>query len=131
MGLPRDVWWWSRALGVIAGAAITAVGAAAALGVLQLRRPERPGTAAAVGALAAVLVLLAIITKLVRGLTRSDREQRRLVAALRERQDFTDTLLQSINEGVVVLDADRRVMDVNSRWQQMTGRRAEDARGTL
>ncbi|GAA4593716.1 signal transduction histidine kinase [Actinoplanes octamycinicus] len=48
-----------------------------------------------------------------------------LVAELRDRQDFADTLLQSMNEAVMVLDANYRVIDVNRRWRELTGHRDE------
>src|SRR6185312_5170105 len=48
----------------------------------------------------------------------------------RRRQEFAATLLQSMNEAVMVLDANYRVLDVNRRWHELTGHRAEDALGT-
>ncbi|WIM96070.1 PAS domain-containing sensor histidine kinase [Actinoplanes oblitus] len=50
-----------------------------------------------------------------------DTADQRLVAELRDRQDFADTLLQSMNEAVMVLDANYRVIDVNRRWRELTG----------
>jgi signal transduction histidine kinase len=46
-----------------------------------------------------------------------------------DRREFADTLLQSMNEAVMVLDANYRVLDVNRRWRELTGHRAEDAVG--
>jgi signal transduction histidine kinase len=57
----------------------------------------------------------------VRSLEGADRQQRELVAELRERREFADTLLQSMNEAVMVLDANHRVIDVNRRWRELTG----------
>lgn len=125
----RDVWRLSRLLGVIAGMTVIAVSTAAATGVLQVRAPQRPSAAVAGGALLAAAALISYLILLVRRLRRADEQQRRLVVALRERQEFADTLLQSLNEGVVVLDAEHRVLDVNSRWQELTGRRPEEAVG--
>ncbi|WP_229829800.1 sensor histidine kinase [Actinoplanes ianthinogenes] len=53
----------------------------------------------------------------------ADTADQRLVAELRDRQDFADTLLQSMNEAVMVLDANYRVIDVNRRWRELTGHR--------
>ena len=39
----------------------------------------------------------------------------------RPRPDFANTLLQSMNEAVMVLDANYRVIDVNRRWRELTG----------
>ncbi|WP_232050415.1 PAS domain-containing sensor histidine kinase [Actinoplanes sp. OR16] len=39
----------------------------------------------------------------------------------RDREDFSRTLLQSMNEAVMVLDANYHVIDVNRRWRELTG----------
>jgi signal transduction histidine kinase len=59
-------------------------------------------------------------------LARPDRRQRDLVDELHERQEFADTLLQSMNEAVLVLDANYRVIDVNRRWRELTGHDADE-----
>lgn len=46
-----------------------------------------------------------------------------------EPPDFANTLLQSMNEAVMVLDANHRVIDVNRRWRELTGHHAEEALG--
>jgi signal transduction histidine kinase len=46
-----------------------------------------------------------------------------------DRPGFADALLESMNEAVMVLDANYRVLDVNRRWRELTGHRAEDAVG--
>jgi signal transduction histidine kinase len=91
---------------------------------------SRPATAISTGAILAALAVLALVGFLVRSLEGADRAQRRLLAELRERQEFAATLLQSMNEAVMVLDANYRVLDVNRRWHQLTGHRVEDALGT-
>ncbi len=100
-------------------------GLAAASGV------ERPTAAISTGAIVATLALLAAIGHLVRSLDDADRRQRRLVAELRERQEFSETLLQQMNAAVMVLDAERRVVEVNQRWQELTGQPAAAAVGHL
>ncbi|MEU4559957.1 PAS domain-containing sensor histidine kinase [Actinoplanes sp. NPDC023936] len=42
-------------------------------------------------------------------------------AAPRDQDDFARSLLQSMNEAVMVLDANYRVIDVNRRWRELTG----------
>ncbi|MEU8237128.1 PAS domain-containing sensor histidine kinase [Actinoplanes missouriensis] len=42
-------------------------------------------------------------------------------AEVRDRDDFAHSLLQSMNEAVMVLDANYRVIDVNRRWRELTG----------
>ena len=91
---------------------------------------SRPAAAISTGAILAALAVLALVGYLVRSLEGADRRQRELVAELRERQEFADTLLQSMNEAVMVLDANHRVIDVNRRWRELTGHRAEDAVGS-
>ncbi|MFC6563024.1 sensor histidine kinase [Actinoplanes utahensis] len=82
---------------------------------------SRPVAAVSTGVVLAALALLALLAYLVRTLDDADQRQRHLVAELRERQDFAQTLLQSMNEAVMVLDANYRVIDVNRRWRELTG----------
>jgi signal transduction histidine kinase len=82
---------------------------------------SRPAAAISTGAILAALAVLALVGFLVRSLEGADRQQRELVAELRERREFADTLLQSMNEAVMVLDANHRVIDVNRRWRELTG----------
>jgi PAS domain-containing protein len=82
---------------------------------------SRPAAAVSTGVILAALALLTLLAYLVRTLDRADRRQRHLVAELRDRQDFAQTLLQSMNEAVMVLDANYRVIDVNRRWRELTG----------
>ncbi|WP_067508812.1 HAMP domain-containing sensor histidine kinase [Actinoplanes sp. TFC3] len=82
---------------------------------------SRPAAAISTGAILAALAVLAFVGLLVRSLEGADRQQRELVTMLHERRDFADTLLQSMNEAVMVLDANHRVIDVNRRWRELTG----------
>ena len=84
---------------------------------------SRPAAAVSTGAILAALGVLALLGFLIRSLEGADRQQRELVAELRERREFADTLLQSMNEAVMVLDANHRVIDVNRRWRELTGHR--------
>jgi signal transduction histidine kinase len=43
-----------------------------------------------------------------------------------DRPDFADNLLQSMNEAVMVLDANHQVIDVNRRWRELTGHDADE-----
>jgi signal transduction histidine kinase len=81
----------------------------------------RPAAAISTGAVLATLALLGLVGYLVRTLDTADRRQRRLVGELNDRQEFAATLLQSMNEAVMVLDANHRVIDVNRRWRELTG----------
>ncbi|MFI7596970.1 ATP-binding protein [Actinoplanes sp. NPDC049681] len=82
---------------------------------------SRPAAAISTGTVLAALALLALVGYLVRSLEGADRKQRELLAELHERREFADTLLQSMNEAVMVLDANHRVIDVNRRWRELTG----------
>ncbi|MEV6600699.1 ATP-binding protein [Actinoplanes sp. NPDC051346] len=82
---------------------------------------SRPAAAISTGAILATLALVALVGYLVRSLEGADQRQRRLVTELHEQRDFSDTLLQSMNEAVMVLDANHRVIDVNRRWRELTG----------
>ena len=72
------------------------------------------------------LAALAVLGRLVRTVQQADRRQRHLVDELHDRQEFADTLLQSMNEAVMVLDANYHVIDVNRRWRELTGHGAEE-----
>ncbi|MEU4239316.1 PAS domain-containing sensor histidine kinase [Actinoplanes sp. NPDC026619] len=74
----------------------------------------RPAAAISTGAILAALALLGLAGYLVRTLDNADRE-------LNDRQEFAATLLQSMNEAVMVLDANYQVIDVNRRWRELTG----------
>ncbi|WP_307798236.1 PAS domain-containing sensor histidine kinase [Actinoplanes flavus] len=80
-----------------------------------------PGAAAVgVAGILVALTLLALLAYRVR-IYHAVRRQRRLLDELHERQDFAQTLLQSMNEAVMVLDANYHVIDVNRRWRELTG----------
>jgi signal transduction histidine kinase len=87
---------------------------------------SRPAAAISTGAILAALAALAVIGYLIRSLEGADRQQRALLAELRERQEFAATLLQSMNEAVMVLDANQRILDVNRRWRELTGHTADE-----
>jgi signal transduction histidine kinase len=90
---------------------------------------SRPAAAISTGAVLAAFAVLVLVGYLVRTLEGADRRQRDLVAELDERSKFADTLLQSMNEAVMVLDANHRVIDVNRRWRELTGHRDDAALG--
>jgi signal transduction histidine kinase len=85
---------------------------------------SQPAAAISTGSILAALGVLTLVGLLVRSLEGADRRQRELVAELRARREFADTLLQSMNEAVMVLDANHRVIDVNRRWRELTGHQA-------
>jgi signal transduction histidine kinase len=87
--------------------------AAAGVGIAALGR--RP--AAAVPVLVA-LAALGVVGYLMRALDEPDEPH--------DRQEFADTLLQSMNEAVMVLDANYRVIDVNRRWRELTGHGSDE-----
>lgn len=112
-------------------ALIAAPALAALVSALAVRTTTiRPAAAVGTGAILATLAVLALAARLARSLDRADRRQRHLVAGLHERQRFAADLLQSMNEAVMVLDANHRVLDVNRRWHELTGHRPEEALGT-
>ncbi|MEV4636055.1 PAS domain-containing sensor histidine kinase [Actinoplanes sp. NPDC049548] len=82
---------------------------------------SKPVAAISTGAVLAALAVVALVGYLVRSLEGADRKQRELLAELHERREFAETLLQSMNEAVMVLDANHRVIDVNRRWRELTG----------
>jgi PAS domain S-box-containing protein len=68
-----------------------------------------------------ILLLLAVVSRTVRTLDRAEEVQLGLMARLREERDFSTTLLHSLQDGVVVVDLNQRVVDVNPRWCEMSG----------
>ena len=91
---------------------------------------SRPAAAVSTGVILAVLASLALVAYLIRSLEAADARQRELVDELARREEFAATLLQSMNEAVMVLDANHRVIDVNRRWHELTGLPPEDALGS-
>jgi len=101
---------------VVHSIALLLAAGAAGIAVASLRR--HPDAAAA------ILVALGVLTlagHLVRTVGDADQRHRRLVGELQDRREFADTLLQSMNEAVMVLDANHHVIDVNRRWRELTG----------
>ncbi|WP_245673800.1 sensor histidine kinase [Actinoplanes rectilineatus] len=95
---------------------------AALTSVLARRTGVSPAAAAvSTGIILAVLALLALLAFGVRTLDKAGQRQRNLLAELRDREEFAQTLLQSMNEAVMVLDVNYRVIDVNRRWRELTG----------
>jgi signal transduction histidine kinase len=90
---------------------------------------SRPAAAVSTGAVLAAFAVLALVGYLVRSLEGADRQHRELVNELDERRKFADTLLQSMNEAVMVLDVNYRVIDVNRRWRELTGHLDDAALG--
>ncbi|WP_305784892.1 sensor histidine kinase [Symbioplanes lichenis] len=82
---------------------------------------SRPAAAISTGVVLTALALLGLIGFLVRSLDGADQQQRELLTELRDRRDFADTLLQSMHEAVLVLDANHRVIDANRRWRELAG----------
>jgi signal transduction histidine kinase len=87
---------------------------------------SRSAAAISTGAILGVLATLGLVGYLVRTLEGADRRQRDLAGELHDRQDFAEALLQSMNDAVMVLDADYRVIDVNRRWRELTGHTADE-----
>ncbi|MDY7084803.1 MAG: PAS domain-containing sensor histidine kinase [Actinomycetota bacterium] len=105
----------SRTAGrVVHGSVALLLLAAVALCLAAL--PRHP--AGSVATLLAIVVLV-LLGLLIRMLARADRRQRELAG-------FTDTLFQSMNEAVMVLDANYHVIDVNRRWRELTGHDADE-----
>ncbi|GGJ81960.1 hypothetical protein GCM10010123_09660 [Pilimelia anulata] len=72
-----------------------------------------PALTVALSSTAFVLVLLIVLGGTAGVIDAADDRQRGLVDALAAERDFTRTLLASVTEAVVVLDAELRVIDVN------------------
>jgi PAS domain S-box-containing protein len=88
-----------------------------------------PAVAISISSALLVLVLVLIVSGTARALDHADAEQRRIRDELASERDFTATLVQSLDEGIVVLDRELRVTDVNTRWCRLVGRRREDLVG--
>jgi signal transduction histidine kinase len=106
MGRSRPKVWAGR---VLHGLALLLALSAAALAAAAL--DVHPGAAVAF-----LLAAVALAGYLLRTLA-----QRRLLDEMSRRAEFAATLLQSMNEAVMVLDANHRVIDVNRRWRELTG----------
>ncbi|SDY80578.1 PAS domain S-box-containing protein [Micromonospora pattaloongensis] len=92
------------------------------LSMAAVRAGLGPGAAITISTVLTILILVFIVAGTVRALNETDARRRQLLADLADERDFTRTLLQSLNEGVVVFDADRAVIEVNRRWCELSGR---------
>jgi signal transduction histidine kinase len=110
MGRSRPRIWAGR---VLHGLALLLALSAAALAAAALG-------AHPAAAVAFLLAAVALAGHLLRTLA-----QRRLADEMSRRGEFAATLLQSMNEAVMVLDANHRVIDVNRRWRELTGHPAD------
>ena len=113
--------WFRRTDPLLAGAALLSLSALVGWLVGPAGTPFPPVESAAL-----VLVAGALLIRPEGRIRRPTRTPDRRPA----RRPFDDLLLlQSMNEAVMVLDAEQRVLDVNPRWRELTGHRAEDAVG--
>jgi PAS domain S-box-containing protein len=62
-------------------------------------------------------------------LDRAGVEQRRLADALRDKHDFSETVLNSLTEGVVALGPDGGILRITPRWTEITGYQPVDVLG--
>lgn len=62
-------------------------------------------------------------------LDEADQRQTELIDQLREQRDFNETVMASLNEGVLTLAPDGQVLHVNPRWCELTGYAAGDVVG--
>jgi len=78
---------------------------------------------------ATFVVLTAVVAVTVHGLDAADAAGRRLVGELRRQRDFDASLLASMHEGVIVLNATARIVEVNPRFCEMIGYPREEVVG--
>ncbi|MEN3309566.1 MAG: two-component system, OmpR family, sensor histidine kinase KdpD [Micromonosporaceae bacterium] len=80
--------------------------------------------------LVAVALALYLVALVAAGALDRDHDRRqRLVAVLREERNFGATLLQSMNDAVMVHDTVGQIVDVNPRWCALVGRERENLVG--
>jgi len=68
-----------------------------------------------------VATLYTVLAQARSALDRADRDQQALVAALSAERDFSQTIVQSLRDGVIVLDAQGVVLQTSPRWCEITG----------
>jgi len=102
----------------IAGRVVHGIAVLLVLGAVGLGAAALGSRPAATVAILLAVATLGVLGYLVRALAGADRRLDRL--------EFADTLLQSMNEAVMVLDANYRVIDVNRRWRELTGHGADE-----
>lgn len=88
-----------------------------------------PTVAIAIGAALSLAIMVIAVVHTVRVLTAADAARRQLLDELRHDREFLRTLLRALNHGVVLLDADQRVLGVNPRWCELTGRSRDEVLG--
>jgi PAS domain S-box-containing protein len=95
------------------------------LSVVMIKLGGQPPLALSLSAGLFVLIAALLLGSTVRAVDAADARRERLLDELAAERDFTGTLLQSLSEGVVVLDRDLRVIDVNPRACQLLGQRRD------
>jgi len=116
-----------RRLAPAVAAVVVLVGVVAGVLARSGRPADGLGATIAISALTMTLYLVLLRTGYM--LDGANRAQRELNTDLRHQRDFSNMVLRSLNEGVVVLAGDGTVLQVNSRWSEITGFAAEDAVG--
>jgi PAS domain S-box-containing protein len=78
---------------------------------------------------AVALALYATVLATAAALDRDEDRRQRMVAVLRDERNFGATLLQSMNDAVMVHDTVGQIVDVNPRWCALVGRERRDLIG--
>jgi len=88
------------------------------------------GLLVTVGILTLLGALYVVFTRVNTTLEQADTERERLITELREERDLGRTVLHSLRDGVMTLDANGTVLQVSPRWSEITGFPAAAAVGS-
>jgi PAS domain S-box-containing protein len=91
------------------------------LAVTDRARGGYGGTGVAVAVTALLVALSVGFCRTAAALDAAEAQQRDLIDALRAQRDFSDTVLHSLHDGLMVADATGSVTHVNSRWCEILG----------
>jgi PAS domain S-box-containing protein len=76
-----------------------------------------------------VVTLCVVFVRTGKTLNEVDRDQRELLASLRDEHAFNQVMLQSLPDGLIAVAADGTVLQVSRRWCEITGFAERDAVG--
>ena len=110
---------------------VTAIVAVAGTVTAIVARSGRPvdGLVSTIAISTLAMALYVVLLCTGQKLDEANRTQRALVDDLRRQRDFSDLILRSLNDGLLVMSPDGTVLRVNPGWCRITGYTADDAVG--
>ena len=112
---------------------LTCAGVIAVIGVVLAAAGRSGGLLPGLGVTLATTILIATLYAVLAhtrsALDRAERDQLALIAALSTERDFSQTVVRSLRDGVIVFDRDGMVLQASPRWFEITGYSSDEIIG--